>query len=128
MRRVDPSYTHSVIVGPLDWLIPLLHRILHSVCPTAQQSIHICPPGIVVGGVMEEVVVVAASVVVVEEDSVVVLDKVVVVAASVVVVDEDNVVVVPGVVVTIVVVVSSSERQHLFLQQPYEHCHSSFQT
>ena len=122
MRRANPSYIHSVIAGPLDWLIPLLHRILHSVCPTAQQSAHICPdPERVVVGLMDEVVVVAASVVVVEEYNVDVVDtiyEVVVVAASVVVVEEDNVVVVPCVVVIIVVVVSSSERQHLFLQQP----------
>ena len=123
MCRVNPSYMHSVIGGPLDWLVPPEHRILHSVCPTAQQSAHICPDPerVVVVGLMDEVVVVAASVVVVEEDNVVVVDtieEVVVVAASVVVVEEDNVVVIGAVVVAISVVVSSSERQHLFLQQP----------
>jgi hypothetical protein len=66
IRTVEPSYRHSVIWEPLDWLTPAAHCILHSLCPTAQQSKHICPDP-------ERVVVVAASVVVVEETTVVVV-------------------------------------------------------
>jgi hypothetical protein len=99
MRTVEPSYEHSVIGDPLDWLVPPAQSILHSPSPDLQQSTHISPEP-------ERVVVVDAM------DDVVVVDKVVVVET--IVVDAWTVVV----VLARVVVVSSSARQHLFLQQP----------